>query len=187
MSMKKSFNVRKAAQVAAYFAKAQGGEINVLKLVKLIYLADRKFMQKYDSTILNDRFVSMDHGPVNSVTLDYIDGCQEDRINWEPFITDRAGYFVGLTNPALSFDDLDQLSDAEIEVLAEIWAELGHMDQYQVRDFTHEKCLEWEDPNGSSYPIPYERIFKFLGKQNSTELARRIESEKILDSLMAGE
>ena len=61
-----SFNARKAAQVGAYFAKASGGKINVLKLVKLIYLADRHSMELYDAPILNDVFVSMNKGPVNS-------------------------------------------------------------------------------------------------------------------------
>jgi len=187
ISMANSFNVRKAAQVVTYFAKAEGGSINVLKLVKIIYLADRKFMEKYDATILNDRFVSMEYGPVNSMTLNYINGCQEDRENWEAFVSDRAVHHIGLTNPDISDEDFDELSDAEVEILAEIWGEFGSLSQYQVRDFTHENCLEWEDPNGSSNPIPYERVFKFLGKKDSLGLAKKIESEKTLDSLFAAE
>jgi uncharacterized phage-associated protein len=63
------YNARKAAQVAAFFAKAQGGKINVLKLVKLIYLADRLALETFEHPILEDKFVSMDHGPVNSITF----------------------------------------------------------------------------------------------------------------------
>lgn len=178
------FNARKAAQVVAYFAKAQGGSINVLKLVKLVYLADRAFLAKYDATITNDRFVSMDHGPVNSATLDHIDGCQVDDA-WEAIVTDRAGHQVGLTNPEISFDDLDELSEAEVEVLEETWGKFGGMTKYQVRDYTHKNCPEWEHPHGSSNPIPFERVLKFLGKENSPLLATRIESERALDALFA--
>lgn len=176
-----SFNVRKAAQVTAYFAKESGGGINVLKVVKLIYLSDRKFMERYESTILNDRFASMSHGPVNSTTLDYINGCQEDRQNWESFISDRAGHLVVLARADISNDDLDELSEADLEILGEIWAEFGHMDGFELRDYTHANCPEWEDPQGSSHPIPFERVFKFLGKQASHDLAEKIESERSLD------
>jgi uncharacterized phage-associated protein len=179
------FKARKAAQVAAFFAKAQGGTINVLKLVKLIYLADREFLNRYDATITNDRFVSMDHGPVNSMTLDYIDGCKLERDAWDVFITDRADYELGLVNPNLAIEDLDELSEAEIEVLEETWMTFGKMTKYQIRDYTHKNCPEWEDPKGSSAPIPFERILKFLGKEHSSSLANRIESERALDAVFA--
>jgi uncharacterized phage-associated protein len=70
------FNRRKAAQVAAFFARAEGGRINVLKLVKLIYLADREFVLRHGEPMLDDRWVSMPHGPVNSGTYDMIQGMQ---------------------------------------------------------------------------------------------------------------
>jgi Protein of unknown function (DUF4065) len=63
------FNVKKAAQVAAFFALKQGGQIHVLKLTKLVYLSDREFMDRYDIPITGDKLVSMDHGPVNSVII----------------------------------------------------------------------------------------------------------------------
>ena len=159
------YNVRKAAQVIAFFAIKEGGNINVLKLAKLVYLADRRFIEKYDSPILYDRLVSMPHGPANSLTLDYVKGyIEEDRENWDHFISDRAGYDVGLSNPELQEADLTELSRAEIAVLTEAWKRFGHMTQYQLRNYTHEHCLEWEDPQGSSVPIPYERVLKYLGK-----------------------
>ncbi len=183
----KGFKVRKAAQVAAYFAKAEGGSINVLKLVKLIYLADRAFMQKYDCPILNDRFVSMDHGPVNSMTLNYLNGCEDGRDNWDRFVSDRADHVVGLANPGISDDAFDELSPAEIETLHEVWLQFRGKSGYEVRDHTHRNCPEWEDPKGSSAPIPYERVFKFLGKNDSTELAKNIEAERFVDGLLAAE
>ncbi len=180
-----AFDVRKAAHVAAFFTKREGGSINVLKLVKLIYLADRKYMERYDTTILNDRFVSMNYGPVNSTTLNYINGCQEDHDNWECMISDRAGHEVGLSCPDISEDDLTALSDAEIGVLSEIWLQFGHMDRFEIAEWTHDNCPEWEDPEWSSTPIPFARIFGALGKTNGRELAQQIEAERVLDRHLA--
>jgi uncharacterized phage-associated protein len=184
--MKPWFNVRKAAQVAAFFAKQEGGSINVLKVVKLIYLANRRAMDKLDFPLLNDNLVSMDHGPVNSLTYDYINGSQLDRDKWEEFVTDRSAYSIGLVKPSLTIDDLDELSAVEIEILIDTWKEFGHFDKWRIRDYAHDHCPEWEDPDGSSQPIPYERVFKFLSKQDSEFLARRILDQRRVDEVFAG-
>jgi uncharacterized phage-associated protein len=160
-----------------------------LKVVKIIYLADRLFMERYDSPILNDKLVSMPHGPVNSLTYGYISGCEENgRALWDAYISDREGHEIGLANDTITDCDLDELSDAELDALQEIWRTYGHMDRFELRDFTHKNCPEWVDPNGSSCPIHYELVFKFLGKaENSTELASRIEANRYIDALFASE
>lgn len=180
------FNVRKAAQVTAYFAKAEGNAINVLKLVKLFYLANRRAMDRLCFPLVNDNLVSMDHGPVNSITYDYINGYEDERAGWEEFVTDRAHYSVGLVNPSLTVDDLDELSDVELEILDETWKDVGHLPKWKVRDYTHDHCPEWEDPEGSSLSIPYSRVFKFLGKDNSDELAKRILTRRHILEAVAG-
>jgi uncharacterized phage-associated protein len=179
------YRIRKAAQVATFFALKQGGSINVLKLAKLLYLGEREHLSRHDLPILFDSFVSMDHGPVTSTTLDYVNGYQEDRANWDAFISDRAGYDVGVTSEKLTVDDLDELSDAEIETLEAVWAQFGRMDRYAIRDWTHEHCGEWENPKGSSSPIPYERVLKFLGKHHTGEIAQEIETVRGLDQALS--
>lgn len=176
-SMQPWYNIRKAAQVVAVFARAEGGGINVLKLTKLIYLADRRNLEKYDFPITWDNLVSMDHGPVDSITYDCINGMQGKMPDWDEFISDRMDYAVGLVKP-VSDADLDQLSDAEIETLNEIWAEFGGMSKYEVRDWTHANCPEWENPHGSSNPIPFARLLKFLGKRDADGLEADLLSER---------
>jgi uncharacterized phage-associated protein len=175
------YNVRKAAQFTAFFAQKQGGSINVLKLAKLLYLADREFMSRYDFPILFDHFVSMPHGPVTSMTLNYINGMEEDRDHWSDFVESRAGYQVGVSRQHMLLDELDELSDAEIHVMEATWDQFGHMSSWEIRDWTHTNCPEWEDPHGSSYPIPYVRVLKFLRKENSAEIADEIETQRSLD------
>lgn len=173
------FNTRKAAQIVAFFAREQGGTINVLKLAKLIYIADRKNMEKYDFSISGDVFVSMDHGPVNSITLNCINGLEDNRAGWDEFVSDRAGHVVALARNVTD-KDLDELSHAELETLHEVWRAFGSMSKYEIRDWTHENCPEWEDPEGSSNPIPYDRVFKFLNKANAKELAEQVKIERAL-------
>ncbi len=175
------FNVRKAAQVAAFFALKEQGEIYVLKLVKLMYLSDRKYMERYDVPILSDQLVSMPHGPVNSLSCNYINGSLEDA-SWDEFLTDRASHKVSVSRRNLTEEDLDELCRAEIAVLQEVWDQLGHMDRFALVDYTHENCPEWEDPNGSSNPIPYSRVFNFLRKPNSAELEERVIAERHLSA-----
>jgi hypothetical protein len=58
------YDVGKAAQAAAYFALKSGSSINVLKLCKLLYLAEREFMARYDTPMFYEslwtRFGSYD-------------------------------------------------------------------------------------------------------------------------------
>jgi len=173
------FNVRKAAQVAAFFALREQEEIYVLKLVKLMYLADRKFMELYDVPILRDQLVSMPHGPVNSLCYNYINGSLVDE-QWDEFLSDREAHKVGLSQDDLTEDALDELSPAERRVLQEVWNDIGHMGRFDLVKYTHENCPEWEDPNGSSNPIPYSRVFNFLQKRNSGDLGERVVAERHL-------
>jgi len=174
------FNVRKAAQIVAFFALREGGDINVLKLTKLVYLADRRHMELYDYPILDDELVSMPHGPVNSMTFNFINGCNDDA-GWNEFISDRVAYKVGVTS-TISLEQLDELSEAELDTLEQIWQQFGAMEPFQIRDWTHENCPEWEDPHGSSYPIPYERVFKYLGKKHAEELENEIKENRNLST-----
>ncbi len=174
------FDVRKAARVAAYFARATGGRINVLKLVKIIYLADREFAARYDEPMIDDHWVSMDHGPVNSGTLDMVNGMGGPHPDWDAFIGPREGFDVPLAG-TLTEADFDELSEADIQVLSSVWGRFGSMTQYEMRDYMHQHCPEWENPHGSSTPIPYSRVLKFLGKQDADAIAEAIEAARAVN------
>lgn len=175
-----TYNSRKSAQVAAFFSIMEGGAISVLKLVKLVYLSDRKFLEKFDSLMLDDCFVSMDHGPVSSITYNYINGTYEDNAAWLEFVNDREKNLVGVASEDVSIDSLDELSRAEVKTLNEVWAEHGKKTPWQLREWTHHNCPEWRDPKGSSLPISYREILDALGKENSDVLENYIQDEKSL-------
>lgn len=160
------FNERKTAQMAAFFLSKEGGSMSVLKLMKLLYLADRESMHLYDAPISGDRMVAMPHGPVLSRTLELTNGeCSSSQGGWSHWIAGRAGYQVGLLKRArLNRQSFEALSDADLEVLEDTWRKFGKMTKYQIRDYTHEHCGEWTNPNGSSREIPYRDVFLALGR-----------------------
>lgn len=172
------FQTRKVAQVAAFFALKNGGKINVLRLTKLIYLADRRHMRDFEFPITGDDFVSMPFGPVNSATYNYMNDKTRVRQNeWREFIGKREGKNVPLSRPT-SIHDLDELSRAEINTLEETWKEFKDLEQFALAEWTHVHCPEWHDPSGSSIPIGFSSVYKYLGKENSAELAEQIEMER---------
>lgn len=174
------YNPRKVAQIIAYFANEEGGKIPGLKVVKLAYLADRRHMQEYAHPLFQDNIVSMAHGPVHSITYNFINGTQEENEGWNGWkdFVKRCDDLELAATKRFMREELDELSDAEMGTLEAVWKEFGNMDGRQIRDWTHKHCPEWEDPGNSSAPIPHERIFKHLGYDDAKELAEEVEEER---------
>lgn len=168
-----AFDVKKAAQVVAFLVREQGDNANHITTVKLVYMADRSFLERYDVPILDDELVSMEYGPVDSQTYDYIKGAGKDRKVWEQYILPRKDNVVRLARK-LTDVDFDELSLSEVVVLREVWAKFKGLKPFELVDHIHERCPEWEDVGKTSKPLPYERVFNVLGKKNSNELTDRI-------------
>jgi uncharacterized phage-associated protein len=178
------YNPRKSAQVAAYFALRSGGQVNILKLIKLIYLAEREYISRYDFPMLFDRLVSMRNGPVMSETLNFVNG-ESEAVEWSEFVSDRENHGVGIVNGDLQVGDLDEFSDADVEVLNLIWDQFGHMSRWELVDYTHKNCPEWEDPGDSSSLIPYERLLRYLGRDNAEHIASEISAMRLMAKHLA--
>lgn len=176
-----------AAEIAAVFVRREGGTIATLKLVKLIYLADRLSMDRYRGPITYDDFVSMPHGPVPSNTYDLIKGEVRDPA-WSRWITPPRDHHVSLAREDFNHEDLKRLSEADLQVLDDTWTTFGHMDQWEIRDHTHQHCAEWEDPGHSSAPIPEERIFRALGRDagEAREAQEAIREHRYVARMLSG-
>jgi uncharacterized phage-associated protein len=176
-----AFDEIKAAHVAAWFLARAGGRMNVLKLMKLMYLAERESYREHGEPIIGDRLVSMPHGPVLSMTYSYTSGqADPSPTGWDAWIADREQHDVVLARRLDDPErDLDRLSDADIAVLERIWDDFGALSQYALRDWTHDHCGEWTDPDGSSLPIELPRLFAALGYSpaQAEELATRASAQ----------
>lgn len=177
------FNCLKAAQIAAWFALKEDGQINRLKLMKLMYLAERESISRYDMPMLLDKYVSMKHGPVLSQTYDLAKGEQQNE-NWDSWIRSVGGYQLGCVFEGTP--NFDALSKADINVLQAVWDEYGHLDRFELAKKTHEEsiCPEWEDPGDSAFPIPLKRILHLMNKEKSDELADEIEAYRNLSETL---
>ncbi len=181
-------NECKAAQVAAYFLeRAPGRTMSHLKLMRLLYLADREAVRSFGWLISGDRFASTPAGPVLVMTLNLMDGDVESQPGgWEDWISDKGNHEFSLRQP-LRADTLDELAPAELDTLKAVWDKFGGMGTWEIRDWTRQNCAEWRDPNGSSLPIPYAALARAVGFDEAAagELAARIRAEQEIDSHFA--
>jgi uncharacterized phage-associated protein len=179
------FSEKKAAQVAAFFLHRAKGELEILKLMKLMYLAERASYKKFGEPLIGDKLVSMDNGPVLSITLNHMNRfLPSEPDGWETWVSDRNNYLLALKKEVKDpKEDLLQLSDAELEILESVWQEFGGFGSFELADLTHTICEEWEDPHGSSIPITRSRLLRSVGfdPETSKELEERIESNQRID------
>ena len=183
------FTARKIAQMSAFFAEKQGGTIKILKLMKLLYLSDRESITRYGVPISFDYAYSMHQGPMLSQALDFVDGFIQDasdRAKWDEWIGSRDNHRVSL-NRKFVHDDLDELSDANLDVLATVWKQFGHFDEWQLVKYTHENCPEHkETPKGQRNPLSDSEILAAVGHDKQVdELSADIQAQRRLDAIFS--
>lgn len=160
--MRPQFREDKATEAACHLLSRGGGRMNYMKLIKLMYLADRKALLSHGRPITFDYYVSMKHGPVLSGVLDRInegDPPSEESI-WHRHIRRSARYAVEAKGECA----VQSLSEAERTILDEVYADFGTIDRWKLVDRLHESLREWKDPGGSSAPIGYRDILLAGGK-----------------------
>ncbi|WNL45634.1 Panacea domain-containing protein [Dyella sp. BiH032] len=179
------FKPEKVAQVAAYLLRKEGRPAPYMKLLKLMYLADRESVRLYGDTLSGDRLVSMPHGPVLSLVYELMNGAREDD-HWSRWIAARTAYDINTTAQSNHWD-LDELSGPDREILDQTYARFGAMSQWDLRDWTHKNCQEWEDPNGSSFDIKPEKLFLALGveEKEASERAEKYRERRSLDRVLS--
>ncbi|MDR0578310.1 MAG: SocA family protein [Candidatus Accumulibacter sp.] len=184
------FDESRAAQAAAYLLFRAGGSLPVIKIMKLLYLAERLSLQRYGEPLTGDKLCAMPKGPVLSMTLELINGANPPTSDgWDYWIAGRDNHMVALADPSTirSPDDLPCLSEADIEVLCETWEKFGHFNQWKLVAYTHDKLPEWKDPDGSSLPISYLDVFRATGftEETAQRLAARLETQSRVNAAFA--
>jgi uncharacterized phage-associated protein len=155
------FNEAKATEAATRLLAARGGTMHYLKLIKLLYFADREALLRWGRPITTDRYVSMDNGPVVSHIYNLIAEEQEPGSEscWRHYISEPKNYQVTLLRRKLS----DELSKAEEDLLDEIFEKFGTKNRWELVRIAH-SLPEWCNPQGSAIPIEYSDIFKAAAK-----------------------
>jgi uncharacterized phage-associated protein len=155
------FNIKKTIQASAVLLKTeQTQRMSRLRLLKLLYIADREALSERARPITGDRPVAMDNGPVLTDTYDLIKGEDFLAPEWEKYVKREGRNVVLATDPGVG-----DLSRFEIGKLHDIARKFQELDDWDVAEFTH-TFEEWKrnvPSKGSSKPIPIEDILAATG------------------------
>jgi uncharacterized phage-associated protein len=161
------FNERKAAAAASLLLELAGGTMEYLRLIKLLYYADRESLDTLGRPISGDRYYSLPHGPVLSRVYDLVKAIVfgptgTDVGPWGDHIEGAGRYGLHLKKQP----DMGALSEAEVNILTQVFRQYRERDKWDLRDGTH-ALPEWNDPGGSAREIRVEMILEVLGKSDS--------------------
>ncbi|MGH7906701.1 MAG: Panacea domain-containing protein [Candidatus Binataceae bacterium] len=174
--MRFPFHKKKAAQGAAFLLARHSGRMSYMLLIKLLYFADRQSLIEIGQPITGDQMVSMPHGPVLSEIYDLINWWKpEEQPIWFEYVSEKDGYDVCLAKPD---PERDELSDYELDVLAGVDEEFGHLSRWEVRDISH-TLPEWKNPQGSSRSIDPAEILRAAGKSEEQIGRAAAEAEEL--------
>ena len=99
LDMNFRFNIGKATEAGCLFLERAGGRMNIMKLVKLMYLLDRLSLDRRGVPVAGGDYLSMRNGPVTSELLDLINAGRlfgEPDQRWEQCVTDRRDHDIKL-------------------------------------------------------------------------------------------
>jgi uncharacterized phage-associated protein len=170
------FNYRKAVQVINLFVIQEGGSIDKLKIVKLIWLADRLHLRKYGRPILMDNYYAMIKGPIPSHTKDLTESenvyLNDQEIAYrDEFLSPTSKIFSlsprkkNYTIKSIKKADTNVLSKTDIQCIDIVYSAFGGNTGNQLSEISH-FYPEWnkyqEQLNNdrySTFPMFYEDFF----------------------------
>lgn len=167
------YDVERNVQACAVLLKAEPSRrVSRLRLMKLLYIADREMVQKRGRSITGDRFCAMEHGPVLSNTYDLIKG-ESQNSAWVACLSNAGRDIILKNDPGVG-----KLTRLEVQKLHEVSERYFHLDDYGIALITHD-FTEWRKNNpgpGRSKPIPVDDLLEAVGmlehKDSILEAAR---------------
>ena len=170
--------------MAASFILRNGRPMGVLKLMKLMYLADRESMQRFVFPITFDGLYAMQQGMMLSRTFDLMkrkSGVQTNG-DWDRFIGPPVSYRGVDVRPKGRNEELDSLSRNDLEVIEHVWLNYGRKTKDELIHEVHHRLEEWtehwedERRKRSAVPVTYAKLCETLGmsKDDASEAADEI-------------
>jgi uncharacterized phage-associated protein len=173
--MKIPFNLEKAmAATSILLGETEHRCMEYLRLLKLLYIADREILAKSDAPLLGSRLVAMKNGPLHSRVFDLIKGEDSSATTWQKFFTTHS-YSIRLNEPAA----ISSLSRFEIRKLKEVSDKFRNVGTWELVDMTHD-FPEWK----KAYPDPTENTSRPIEFAAVIEAVGRIDDKEHLESLM---
>ena len=154
------FNLSKTVQAAAELLRHEPSkQMSRLRLIKLLYIADRESLRETGRPISCDTIVAMKHGPVLSRFYNVIKGEDAGSSEFNKYI-EQQGFQLFLVNDP----GKDNLNRYEIRKLRELSDRHRDDGDWELVEITH-GFPEWikNDPGESSQPIPIEDVLEAIG------------------------
>ncbi len=144
---------KKITQIINYLVRkdASSSSMHELKIIKLVWAADRYHLRKYARTVSGDQYYAMINGPVGSMTKDVAEFSNNSTfrsLNNDSafkYIASYINYKKSNQDAQLSsVNDTDktELSDSDREALDFAWDNFGKYDYISLIEITH-KYPEW--------------------------------------------
>jgi uncharacterized phage-associated protein len=137
------FNHKKAVQCLNYFAGINGGIINKMKAIKLIWLADRAHIRRYGRPIIMDQYFALPFGPIPSNTKDL---AEVNVFSSEDEVTYRNNYINVIdkfTFQSVNKIDEKVFSQTDLTIIENIYSEFGNFSEYELSELSH-SYPEWK-------------------------------------------
>jgi hypothetical protein len=175
------FDVEKMVQICGYMLKKYEHRLNYIKLIKLLYLADKASLKNSTHAITGDIYISMKNGPVLSQLYDLIRGKYTDhavQMTWDCRFT-KDGYDLIAISDRIPDGEL---SPFETDVLDAVDAQFHDTSYRDMIEYVHRPdiCPEWREPDAMAQPIDFQDVLKSIGYAGE-EIAWLIEENKIFD------
>ena len=153
------FDEQKAAQAAAYLLRRHGGPMPYIKLIKLLYLVDRRGFAEMEYPTTGDRFVALPDGPSLAHIPKLIAGERHGAGScWSAFVSTSPDGYVTAIGPC----DENRLSEYDRELIGGVLDEFGVMDDEALA--AHLRALpEWTAPAGPCADIDPRVILRDAG------------------------
>ncbi len=164
---------RKITQVANYLLSRDSSDtVDELKIVKMIWAADRYHIRKYAKLVTFDDYYAMKDGPVGSAVKDVLEfsDYRELDIDYISRFIRKLSINSRTKIKSVSSYDQDELSKTDIEALDFAWNNMGSMTTKEAVDFTH-KYPEWKDHEG---------LVKYGGRKK-IDISRMFDNPDYLD------
>ncbi len=170
----KGFNYKKAIQALNYFAQKEGGAINKMKAIKLIWLSDRLHLRKFGRPVVKDKYFALKYGPIQTNVKEFAENDTNVFFAEEESVY-RNGYLKthgSLRFRSISAPELKVFSKSDIAIMDEVYETFGHLDQFALSELSHiypewkrfEKALK--SGLGSRFQMDYLDFFKDPDENN---------------------
>ena len=165
---------RQAAQMAFAFIRRSNRAIGKLRLLKLMYLAEREALRRFLLPIVEDDVCAMQNGMGLSETwrLARGFGSAESTGEWDGHIVRTPHGLNARKGVSLSPDGL---SDDDLSVIEQVWSDYGAMLEDELVHDVHHKLPEWIDHwhaerrKSLSVEVPYSHLYQTICGVDETE------------------